>query len=160
MEDLRSRVAPFDGVPPLGLARLVELGQIRRFAFGKHLTVQGETADMTYVIAKGRVSVERSHPEFTAPVLLGELGPGAIVGPEGLLDGESHSATVTALEDTDAIEFTGLVLSVTILKFPKVATSLLRTLSRRLRTTDALAEAVLLRHARPKSPNNEQVARP
>jgi CRP-like cAMP-binding protein len=147
VHDVLSQVTLFEGIPPEGLARLQQLGQIRRFLFGEQLTIQGETADHVYVVAKGCVRVERCHPELTDPVFLGDVGPGAIVGHEGLLDGERHSVTATAIEDTEAIELSGIVLSVTILKFPKVASSLLRALSRRLRTTEDLTEAILSWHA-------------
>jgi CRP-like cAMP-binding protein len=121
---------------------------MRRFSFGERLTVQGETAENAYVISAGRVRVERSHPGLMEPVFIGELEPGAIVGHEGLLDEASHSMTTTAIEETEAIELSGLVLSVTILRYPKIAGSLLRALSRRLRSTDELTEAVLARHVR------------
>jgi len=160
VQDLLSRVALFEGIPPEGLARLQQLGQIRRFAFGEHLTVQGETADNAYVITAGRVRVEQSHPGLMESVCIGELGPGAIVGHEGLLDEASHSATATAVEETEAIELSGLVLSVTILKYPKVAGSLLRVLSRRMRSTDELTEAVLARRARRRDGVTRQSVRP
>jgi len=148
VRDLLSRVAIFDGIPAEGLARLAQLGRVRRFSYGKQLMVQGRTADMMYVIARGRVRLDTVHPELTETVFLAELGPGAILGQEGLLDGETHSATATAIDETEAIELAGIVLSVTILKFPKVASSLLHALSRRLRTTDDLTEAILARHTR------------
>jgi CRP-like cAMP-binding protein len=159
MQDLLSQVALFDGIPAEGLARLQQLGRIQHFTFAERLAVQGETAENAYVITAGRVRVERSHPELMEPVLVGELGPGAIVAHEGLLDSARHSVTVTAIEDTEAIELSGLVLSVTILKFPKVAGSLLRALSRHLRTTDELTEAVLAQHAWRRAGVRESVQR-
>lgn len=38
-------------------------------------------------IERGRVRVERAHPQLTEPILLAELGPGEVVGEMGVLDG-------------------------------------------------------------------------
>lgn len=64
---------------------------------------QGDVSDCMFVIASGRVRVERRHPVLTAPLTIAELGVGGVVGEIGLRDGEYLSATVTAIEDTETV---------------------------------------------------------
>ena len=70
-----------------GLAWLIDIGRPRVFRPGGSLMRQGEPADCLYVILRGRVRVECSHPSFSTPVVLAELGEGEVVGEMGVLDG-------------------------------------------------------------------------
>jgi len=63
----------------------------------------------------------------------------------GLLDGGPRSATVTAIEDTETLELHATVMAVVVMQYPLVAAALLRTLSRRLRSADELADALARR---------------
>jgi len=119
---------------------LAEQGQPRTVRAGSQLMQQGDVGDSMYVIVKGRVRVERDHPQLTEPLVLAELGPGEVVGEMGLLDGEPRSASVTAIEETETVELSGTALAQMMLRFPEVSTRLLRTLSRHLQSTDELIE--------------------
>lgn len=126
-----------------GFARLAGIGERRAFAAGSVLMRQGEESSCMFVILGGTVSVVREHPHISTPIALAHLGPGEIVGEMGLLDGDPRSATVTALEDTLAVEISGEVLQAIVAEHPDVYASLTRVLSKRLRTTnDLAAEAV------------------
>jgi len=74
------------------------------------------------------------------PLVLAELGPNEIVGEVGILDGGARTATVTALAPTRTLELHRTVIAVVLIQYPAVAADLLRTLSRRLRSADELAE--------------------
>lgn len=125
-----------------GLARLAAVGERRSFAAGDRLMKQGEPAESLFVILAGQVSVVREHPDLSEPVQLAALGPGEVVGEMGLLDGESRSATVTALEGTVAMEIGKDQLAEIVERFPEVYGTLVRVLSRRLRRTDELAAQI------------------
>ena len=133
-------VAIFSSIPPDGLTRLAEQGQKRIFPAGSVLMRQGEVSDGMHVVVRGRVQVERSHPDLTEPLVLAELGPGEVVGEMGVLDGEPRSATVIALEETETMELRSAQLAETVLRYPDASAALLRTISRRLRSTNELAE--------------------
>ncbi len=136
--EILGQVDIFRGIPLDGLARLAEQGQLQRFPAGTSLMRQGETSDALYVIIEGRVIVERAHPALQEPIRLAELGPGETVGEMGVLDQQTRSATVTALEDTAAIRLSVVEAMDIIARYPEVAAAMLRTLSQRLRRTSDL----------------------
>ena len=143
MSDVRlvmEQVDLFRHSDPKSLDQLVRRGRIRSFRKGRRLMHQGDPSDGLYVIVSGRVRVQRVHADLKEPLVLAELGPGEVVGEMGVLDGVPRSATVIALEPTRAIELSPQALQETVLRDPTVADTLLRVLSRRLRTTDELLE--------------------
>jgi len=140
-------VALFKELPEPGLEMLAERGRPKHFAAGAVIMRQGEASDALHVITRGRVRVERGQPGET-PLVLAELGPGDVIGEMGLLDNTLRSATVTALEDTETLEIHATVMSVVVMQYPQIATALLRTLSRRLRSADELADAIARRPPR------------
>ncbi len=131
----------FKPLPPAGVQRLAARGVARRFAAGDVLMRQGEASQTLFVILSGLVRVERMLPN-DQQVLLANLGPAEVVGEMGLLDGALRSATVTAVEPTDALEIHASVLAVVLIDYPAVSSALLRILSRRLRSTDELVEEI------------------
>jgi len=145
MLDALSQADMFEGIPLDGLARLARSGIKRTFAAGSVLMRQGDVSETMYVILRGRVQVDRSHPQLSEPITLAVLGPGEVVGEMGLLDREPRSATVMVVEDLEAMELDDLALAQTILQYPEVSTSLLHLLSRRLRNADELSAELRLR---------------
>jgi CRP-like cAMP-binding protein len=143
--DVLAQAEMFRGIPLDGLAQLARNGIRRTFLAGAELMRQGDVSDAMYVILVGRVRVERVIAQLSEPLLLAELGPGQVVGEMGLLDHEPRSATVTAIEHTEAVELDDLALAQTVLRYPEVGTALLRLLSERLRSTDELAMDLLRR---------------
>ena len=137
-------VALFKELPEPGLQMLAERGRPRHFAAGDVIMRQGDASDALHVVTRGRVRVEREQPAKT-PLLLAELGPGDVIGEMGLLDGGPRSATVTAVEDTDTLELHATVMAVVVMQFPQISAALLRTLSRRLRSADELADSLARR---------------
>lgn len=135
-------VGLFRGISPQARRTLSERGRLRMFEAGETLMRQGEEADAMYVILSGKVCVERDAPGHPSPALLAELGPNDVVGEIGVLDGGARTATVTALEQTRALELHRTLLAVVLLQYPDVASELLRTLSRRLRSTDEILDTL------------------
>ncbi|TME92462.1 MAG: cyclic nucleotide-binding domain-containing protein [Chloroflexi bacterium] len=133
-------VALFRTVSDEARRALVERGQVRTFAAGETLMRQGDPSDTMQVILSGRVRVERAGEGREGPLVLAELGPNEIVGEVGILDGGARTATVTALAPTRTLELHRTVIAVVLIQYPAVAADLLRTLSRRLRSADELAE--------------------
>ena len=140
----------FQEFPPEGLDRLVALGKPRHFEAGDVLLRQGESCGVMYVIVRGRVRRTRQHPDLSEPAEVLELGPGESVGELGVLDLTPWPETVTALEETETLELSALVLAETMLLYPVPSVGLLSGLSRSVRTLAALEQcAQQLRVRRP-----------
>ena len=139
-------VGLFKSTSPDARRTLSERGRLRTFEAGDVLMRQGEEADAMYVILSGRVRVDRDATGQPAPAVLAELGPNDVVGEIGVLDGGARTATVTALEQTRTLELHRTLLSVVLLQYPDVAGELLRTLSRRLRSTDEILDTLAREH--------------
>ena len=137
---LLAQVDIFRELPHTALGRLVEQGHRRTFRAGSRLMRQGEVAVSLHVILRGRVRVERSHPSFKAPVALVECGPGDVVGELGVLDGESRRESAVAITATETLELAASVLATTLLQVPEAGATLVPVFSRRLHTTDDLAQ--------------------
>jgi CRP-like cAMP-binding protein len=63
-----------------------------------------------YVIVRGRVR-KQSHPVLSEPAEILKLGPGESVGELGVLDLTPWPESVTAVEETDVIELSALMLA-------------------------------------------------
>ena len=140
MLDILTQVAVLKVIPTDGLVHLARRGHRRVFGSGAELMRQGDVSESLHIIVTGRVRVTRSHPQILRPVMLAELGPGDVVGEMGVLDHEPRSATVTALTAVETLELDAPTLAQTILDHPEAGVTLLRVLSRRLRSSDELME--------------------
>jgi CRP/FNR family transcriptional regulator, cyclic AMP receptor protein len=114
---------------------LIGRGVRRRFRRGSFLFTEGETSDHVLVVLVGRVKVS----SFTLDgreVVLAVRSNGELLGDMSALDGAARSASVSALEDVDALVVPADRFELFLEDHPRVAVHLLRTLSRRLRDAD------------------------
>ena len=135
----------FRPLPADAIANLASAGRTVKFPVGAVVLHQGDPSDSLFVVLSGRVRVVRRQPGAPAEQVLAELGPNEIVGEMGLLDRDPRSATVVAAEDTTLYEIGYHTITRTVLEHPAATAELLRTLSRRLRSTDDLVDEILRR---------------
>lgn len=121
------------------VSEMLRIGKRRSFAVVETLMAQGETATSMYVILRGRVRVVRHMPDGNT-VVLAELGPGEGVGEIGLIDQRPRTATVVAIEPTDAIEIQAHSFATLANSSSRFYELLARVLAQRLRATDELVE--------------------
>jgi len=107
------------------------------FSAGRFLMKEGEDADEAYLITKGKVQVFRQ-VDGGSKVVLGTLQPGDIVGEMALITDDKRSASVEALEETEAAVLTKDLLSRNLKKLPPYIEKMLATLTRRLQTANAI----------------------
>jgi CRP/FNR family cyclic AMP-dependent transcriptional regulator len=122
----------FAGLSRRHLGRVASVASTKRYASGTPLARVGTPADAFYVILDGRARVD-------VPGRKVELEVGDFFGEMALIDGEPRSATVVAVGDVH-------VLTVARAKFlklleaePKIALTIMATLTRRLRDVQAAA---------------------
>ncbi len=132
------RAALFQDMATEGLAALSRGGVLRTFQPGQVLLQQGDVGKSLYVVQSGRVVVSRVEAGMAEPITLAVVYADGVIGEIGLLDGWPRTATVTALEETHALEISDALLAEAILRNPAGAVALLHIVSTRLRNIDDL----------------------
>ena len=85
------------------LSRCIESLRSRRYRRNETIFHQGDPGDSLYVIESGAVKIVLPDPEGEEGAIIATLSAGDFFGELALLDGEDHSATVIALEATEAL---------------------------------------------------------
>ena len=119
-----------------GLDTLASMVQYRRYPRGAFIVGQNETGSSMYLLISGRVKVSLASPELVlnyleAPTHFGEMA---------LVDAQPRSADVIAVSDVELFGIDSKDLSAAIQVQPRLALSLIATLSRRLRHTNSRLE--------------------
>jgi CRP/FNR family transcriptional regulator, cyclic AMP receptor protein len=127
--------------------QIVRLLTPHRVAAGTVLIEEGVTSTgYMALVLHGEAVVANSVRGSDEPVLLGQLGCGALFGELGILDGKPRSATVTAVTDMDIAVLDRPGLSRLIDTVPSVACSLLAAITsrvaERLRATNAKVQTL------------------
>ena len=117
------------------LADLCAAGRVRRHPRGGILVLEGSDPEEVLVLRRGRVKVSYETVDGRE-VLLAVRGPGAMLGELSAIDGEPRVATVSAIEDVEAVSVSVSQFHAFLRSHPDAAIALLRTLSRRLRESD------------------------
>jgi len=120
---------------------IVELLKPENVAAGTVLIEEGVTSTgFMALVLEGEAIVANTITDSGEAVVLGEIGPGAVFGEMGILDGKPRSATVTAVTDMEIVVLDRPSLTRLIDEMPGVACDLLAAVmvrvSERLRATN------------------------
>jgi CRP/FNR family transcriptional regulator, cyclic AMP receptor protein len=96
---------------------------------------EGDTSDTCYVVRTGRVRALREHTDGRI-ITLATFAPGDIFGELAMFEDERRSATVQALEETEAVAILGPDMRRLLRTHPDIAVKMLGALGRRLRETN------------------------
>jgi CRP/FNR family transcriptional regulator, cyclic AMP receptor protein len=122
----------------LGEDDLVEVAAVtvpREFGAGEMVFREGDRSDTCYVMRSGRVRAIREHTDGRT-ITLATFGPGEIFGELAMFDDERRSATIEALDATEAAAILGGDMRRLLRAHPDIAVKLLAALGRRLRETN------------------------
>jgi CRP/FNR family cyclic AMP-dependent transcriptional regulator len=123
--------ADLDGDAIDSLAAMVIYKQVPKGAF---IVTQNERGNCMYLLVSGRVKVSLASPDGKELALNYLDAPGHF-GEMSLVDSEPRSADVIAVTDVEVLALEAKDLSAAIQLQPRLALSLIATLSRRLRST-------------------------
>ncbi len=156
--DALRRVAVIRHLPLAALDRLAARSEVRRFPPGAVLIEEGAPGEDLYVLLEGRVAVRAwlSEREQRA---VGVRGPGELVGEMALLDDLPRSASVSAQDGVRALRVPREAFLEAIASHPAAALDLVRTLSLRLRESDAAAIELLRAKAETLATSNRRLSR-
>jgi len=121
------------------LGTFADMVQLRRLPKGAFIVNQNEMGSAMYLLVSGRVKVSLASPDGKE-LALNYLEAPAHFGEMSLVDAEPRSADVIAVTDVEVFSLDAKDLSAAIQINPRLALSLIATLSRRLRHTIARLE--------------------
>jgi CRP/FNR family transcriptional regulator/CRP/FNR family cyclic AMP-dependent transcriptional regulator len=142
-----SSVPLFAGLNEDDLATLAELVRLRKVRKGEFIIAQNEPGAAMYLLVSGRVKVSRASPDGKE-LALGYLDAPSHFGEMALVDAQPRSADVIAMTDVEVLGLDAKDLSAAIQVQPRLALSLIATMSRRLRGTITRLEDMAFRDAR------------
>ena len=118
-----------------------ELGYIsekmisRHYEPGKFIFLEDSEGEQCFFVVQGSVKVTRLSKDGRE-VILAMLNEGEFFGEMALLDGESRSANVIALEQTEVLTLNRDDFLVVLHDYPQIAIQLLKEMAHRLRKSD------------------------
>jgi CRP/FNR family transcriptional regulator, cyclic AMP receptor protein len=126
------------------LGKLSQLGSQKTYPKESIIVSENEAGAALYIIVEGKVKISRRNSD-DREVILSILGESDFFGEMSIIDGESRSANVTAMEDSRLLiiqrnEFLALLNS-----HPEVSIALLHELTQRLRNADIKIKALSLK---------------
>lgn len=104
---------------------------------GQVLFRKGDAAEAMYVVQDGLL-LASSTEEGCAPAMVGQMGPGSLVGEIALLTGGRRSATVTAAEKTRLARLDASDLKTIMARYPEMKRAFLDIARQRLRRSQWL----------------------
>lgn len=129
----------FSDMSPGDLDTLAEMVQYRRYPRGALIIGQNESGSSMFLLSAGRVKVSLASPEGKE-LVLNYLEAPTHFGEMALVDSRHRSADVIAVTDVELFAMEAKDLSAAIQLQPKLALSIIATLSRRLRHTNSRLE--------------------
>lgn len=133
--ELLTRVPLFSALATEELDHVAQVAVPRRFAANQVVFREGDASDTCYIIRRGHVRALRAHLDGRT-ITLAQLGPGDFFGELAMLDEERRSATIEALEETEALAILGADMRRLLREHPDISVKLIATLGRRLRETN------------------------
>ncbi len=124
----------FSDLAPDSLETLAGMVQYRRYPKGAFIIGQNEVGTCMYLLVGGRVKVSLASSEGKE-LVLNYLEAPAHFGEMALVDAMPRTADIIAVSDVELFALDGKDLSTAIQLQPRLALSLIATLSRRLRQT-------------------------
>jgi CRP-like cAMP-binding protein len=128
-------VPAFSALAEEDLEQVVDVTVPRSFGAGEVVFREGDEGDTCYVVRTGQARAVREHSDGRS-ITLATFGSGEIFGELAMFDDERRSATVEAVEDTDAMAILGADMRRLLRAHPDIAVKMLGGLARRLRETN------------------------
>ncbi len=129
------KVGIFQDLSPNDLRELAARMQSRGFAAGAVIVSESDPGDSLFILTSGRVKVVL-HGETGREIILSTFRTGELFGEMSLLDHQPRSASVIAIEPTQALVLERTSFERHLQAHPDAALAILAEMSRRLRQAD------------------------
>lgn len=136
----------FSEIPLETIEKIEKIGTRKNYLKNDVILMEDEVGTALFVIVTGKVKVARTSGDGRE-VILTILSESDFFGEMAILDGQTRSATVVAIEDTELFLIQRNDFINLLKEYPEVAISLLQELTKRLRSADAKIKALSLKDA-------------
>ncbi|MGZ3419108.1 MAG: DUF1003 domain-containing protein [Polyangiales bacterium] len=143
---LLASIPMFAGLAPDDLSALASSLTQRNAPAGTTIFEQGDAGDAMYIVAEGHVNIHLPG-EASRRVSLKDIARGEYFGELALFDDKPRSASALATTAVVLLELSREKLSDYLAKRPSAAMAILRTMSERLRETNAMLSARAAKNA-------------
>jgi len=142
IQNYLKKTSLFKGLSADMLSTLAENTTTRTLASGDVLMRKGELGDSLFIIKEGWVKIVTVDSKGDE-LIINKCGPGEIIGEMALLDSGPRSATVVAIEPSEALELKSEAFQHVIDNHPDVSLSIIRSYSNRLRFSTTYIERAI-----------------
>lgn len=156
--DLLASIPMFEGLDDADLEALGDELALHQLVPGDTVFHQGDRGDSMYIVAAGQVDIYLPGTEPSSRVTLASLEAGTYFGEFSLFDDKPRSASAQATCDTIVLELGRDALVSYIETRPAAAMGILRTMSERLRETNAMLSARVAKNAVEEYEQSKQLA--
>ena len=117
----------FRALPGEDLAQIAEIAEEVPVSAGGLVFAEGELGHSLYIVVEGRVKIFRGEKVIT------EMGERALFGEMSVLDSETRSASVSAVEESLLLRIGREEFRDILMERPEISLGIMKVLSRRLR---------------------------
>ena len=136
----------FSELPEETLEKIEKVGTRKLFNKNDVILMEDEVGTALFVIVSGKVKVSRTSNDGRE-VILTILSESDFFGEMAILDGQTRSATVIAIEDSELFIIQRNDFLNLLREYPEASIALLQELTKRLRSTDVKIKALSLKDA-------------
>ncbi len=144
--DFLKYVPIFSELPDETIEAISQVGTKKYYKRDSIVLMEEDAGSALFIIVDGKVKVSRTSNDGRE-VILSILAESDFFGEMAILDGQSRSATVTALEDAELFIVQRNQFLELLQEHPEIAISLLQELTRRLRGADIKIKSLSLKDA-------------
>ncbi|MEL6823166.1 MAG: Crp/Fnr family transcriptional regulator [Calditrichota bacterium] len=128
------------------LERIANVASKQRYHKDNLILIEEEVGSTMFVILDGRVKISRISDDGRE-VILSILSEGDFFGEMSLLDGQTRSANVTAIEESELMVIRREDFLQMLHDYPQIAINLLKELAQRIRKSDEHIKSLSLQDA-------------
>jgi CRP-like cAMP-binding protein len=128
------------------LERILQVASRQKYHKDNLILIEEEIGSTMFVILSGRVKISRISDDGRE-VILSILSEGDFFGEMSLLDGQTRSANVTAIEESELLVIRREEFLQMLRDYPQIAINLLKELAQRIRKSDEHIKSLSLQDA-------------
>lgn len=136
----------FDQMSDEDLQAIFKVCHKQTFQKGNMILIEEDTGSTFFLILDGKVKISRISDDGRE-VILSILSDGDFFGEMAIIDGQSRSANVSSLEDTELLTISRDDFMNLLYSYPQVTINLVKELTSRLRRSDQHIKALSLKDA-------------